>query len=107
EEMTDDELEQVAGGSFKSFFKKVAIGALIGAAVLGAVAAIALTGGIATGAIATVGVGAFTAADFAAGVGSAALGGAIFGGCGTMIYQGAAACVQGAISGAKAVGSLF
>ncbi|MBO4415975.1 MAG: hypothetical protein J5824_08365 [Lachnospiraceae bacterium] len=98
EEMTDDELEQIAGGSLKSFFKKVAIGALIGAAVLGAVAAIALTGGIATGAIATVGVGAFTAADFGASVASAALGGAIAGGVGTMIYQGFAAGVKATVS---------
>jgi lactobin A/cerein 7B family class IIb bacteriocin len=98
EEMTDDELEQIAGGSLKSFFKKVAIGALIGAAVLGAVAAIALTGGIATGAIATVGVGAFTAADFGASVASDALGGATAGGVGTMIYQGFAAGVKATVS---------
>ena len=73
EEMTDEELESVAGGSWKGFwkgFKKVAVAALIGAAV----AAACVMGG-AVLATCFLGAGAISASIGAAGI--AAAGGAL------------------------------
>ncbi|MBO4414390.1 MAG: hypothetical protein J5824_00240 [Lachnospiraceae bacterium] len=68
EEMSDDELEAVTGGSWKGFwkgFKKVAVAALIGAAV---------------GFVAAMGVATFGAAFLGAGCIGSALGGALLAG---------------------------
>jgi hypothetical protein len=78
EEMTDEELESVAGGSWSGFWKglkKVAVAALIGAAI-----GLAVAGGLAVLASFTVFAPLMSAAAVGSALASAAVGGAISGG---------------------------
>lgn len=94
-ELTDDELDIVVGGSWKSFWKKVGKITLGVVAAVGAVAACVVTGGIAGAAIGAglaIGAGASTAAA----IGTVAAVGAGIGATASVGYG-----IKGMVEGAK------
>ena len=78
EELSDDDLEDVVGGSWSSFWKSVGKAAAIVGIVAGVVVAAAVTGGLAGAAVAGIGYGICTATGVAVG-GSAIVMGATTG----------------------------